>query len=94
MITALSTPQGRQAIMDALQAHATDSSHLWMAAAELARSVGASGPADPQFLADARELAAGGVVRLMGDSRSTDPHFYEAMLVPPGAQPERTPPGW
>ena len=95
-MTVLSTPRGRQAIVTALRAYGSGSSRLWMSAADLARSVGAGGPRDPQLLADVLELEATGVVRLMADSRAAGSGFYEAMLVPFGGGPLPAAPklGW
>jgi hypothetical protein len=87
------------ALADALAARAAgpDPAGPWTTATDLARLAGASGPADAQFLADARALCADGAIRLMGDSGTVgraDSGFFEAMLVPPGEVAPTRERGW
>ncbi len=55
----------------------------WMSAAELAQSVGATGPHDPNFEAAIQGLYAAGTIRLMTGGGASGSSFYKAMLIPP-----------
>ena len=79
---------GRGQIVEALQEFNEASQGLspWMAAASLARRVGATSPHDPQFEADVQALFDAGTIRLMSGGNARGSSFYSAMLVPPAEQ--------
>ena len=81
-------------IVEALEVFNTASGGLspWMAAAALARRVGATSPHDPQFEAAVQALCESGAIRLMSGGNARGSSFYSAMLVPLDA-PSRPAPG-
>jgi hypothetical protein len=89
METIASTDRGRGAVIAALAAFRTESAghRPWMPAADLARTVGADTPHDPQFEADVQALFEAGTIRLMSGGNAGGGSFFEAMLVPPGVPP-------
>ena len=76
--------RGRAHIVEALEEFNELSKGLspWMAAAALARRVGATSPHDPEFEADVQALHDAGTIRLMSGGNAGGGSFYCAMLVP------------
>ena len=75
---------GRAAVVAALGAWAAQPGRRtsWMAVADLAQGVGASGPHDHQYEADIQALYEAGSVLLTSSGPAASRHFAEAMLAP------------